>query len=183
MPHASVLKRGQVQNLSCENDFYYHANKTHFYKKGFVTTMQCSWFYYYLKKYTRASTVFIVLECTTKNSKHKRKGIFPFFANAFVYARATLAADQAGPSKMRESDWLLAPSSWSGKQIDSIVAVCSPANTAMRGGCIRRLAVCLFSYRSQTTSKCSKKKKLHTSRRRVCHWCSYSWGSSRKSYW
>ena len=46
---------------------------------------------------------------------------------------------------MRESDWLLAPSSWSGKQIDSIVAVCSPANTAMRGGCIRRLAVCVCS--------------------------------------
>ena len=28
--------RGQVQNLSCENDFfYYHANKTNFHKKGF----------------------------------------------------------------------------------------------------------------------------------------------------
>ena len=35
MPQASVLKRGQVQNLSCENDFYYFANKTHFHKKGF----------------------------------------------------------------------------------------------------------------------------------------------------
>ena len=36
MPQASVLKRGQVQNLSCENDFYYHANKTHVHKKGFA---------------------------------------------------------------------------------------------------------------------------------------------------
>ena len=25
-----------MQNLSCENDFYYHANKTRFHKKGFV---------------------------------------------------------------------------------------------------------------------------------------------------
>ena len=32
-----LLKRGQEQNLSCENDFfYYHANKTHFHKKGFA---------------------------------------------------------------------------------------------------------------------------------------------------
>ena len=52
MPQASVLKRGQVQNHSCESDFslsfffyhffllsfffYYHANKTHFHKKGFA---------------------------------------------------------------------------------------------------------------------------------------------------
>ena len=36
MLQASVLKRGQVLNLSCENDFYYHANKTHFHKKGFA---------------------------------------------------------------------------------------------------------------------------------------------------
>ena len=36
MPQASVLKRGQVQNLSCEMIFYYHANKTHFHKKGFA---------------------------------------------------------------------------------------------------------------------------------------------------
>ena len=33
MPQAFVLKQGQVQNLSCENFFYYHANKTHFHKK------------------------------------------------------------------------------------------------------------------------------------------------------
>ena len=25
-----------MQNFSCENDFYYHANKTHFHKKGFT---------------------------------------------------------------------------------------------------------------------------------------------------
>ena len=31
------LKRAQVQNLSCENDFfYYHENKTHFHKEGFA---------------------------------------------------------------------------------------------------------------------------------------------------
>ena len=35
MRKASVLKRGQVQNLFCVNDFYYHANKTHFHKNGF----------------------------------------------------------------------------------------------------------------------------------------------------
>ena len=33
----SLLKRGQVQNLSCENEFYLHDNKkNHFHKKGFV---------------------------------------------------------------------------------------------------------------------------------------------------
>ena len=37
MPQASVVKRSQVQNLSRDNDFfYYHANKTHFHKKGFA---------------------------------------------------------------------------------------------------------------------------------------------------
>ena len=37
MPQDSILKQGQVQNLSCENDFFfYHANKTHFDKKGFA---------------------------------------------------------------------------------------------------------------------------------------------------
>ena len=37
-PDATVLKRGQVENLSYENDFLllYHANKTHFHKKGFA---------------------------------------------------------------------------------------------------------------------------------------------------
>ena len=35
MPQASVLKRGQVQNL-VKIIFYYHANKTHFHKKGFA---------------------------------------------------------------------------------------------------------------------------------------------------
>ena len=35
---ASVLKRGHVQNLCCENDFFLsnHANKTHFNKNGFA---------------------------------------------------------------------------------------------------------------------------------------------------
>ena len=38
MPQASGLKRGQlqVQNLSVKIIFYYHANKTHFHKKGFA---------------------------------------------------------------------------------------------------------------------------------------------------
>ena len=36
MPQTSVLKRGQVPNPSYENDFYYHANKTHFHKEGFA---------------------------------------------------------------------------------------------------------------------------------------------------
>ena len=36
MPQASVLKRGQVQNLSCVNDFYYHAHNTLFHEKGFA---------------------------------------------------------------------------------------------------------------------------------------------------
>ena len=36
MPQASGLKRGQVRNLSCENAFYCHANKTNFHKKGFT---------------------------------------------------------------------------------------------------------------------------------------------------
>ena len=36
MPQASVLKRGQVQNLSCGNISYYHVNKTYFLKKGFA---------------------------------------------------------------------------------------------------------------------------------------------------
>ena len=36
MPQTSVLKRDQVQNLSCtvKMIFYYHANKTNFHKKG-----------------------------------------------------------------------------------------------------------------------------------------------------
>ena len=34
MPQASVLKQGQVQNVSYEKVFYYHANKTNFHKKG-----------------------------------------------------------------------------------------------------------------------------------------------------
>ena len=40
MPKATVLKRGQVQNLSCVNDLLlscnYDANKTHFHKNGFA---------------------------------------------------------------------------------------------------------------------------------------------------
>ena len=36
MLQASVSKQGQVQKLSCKNDFYYHENKTHFHKKGFA---------------------------------------------------------------------------------------------------------------------------------------------------
>ena len=35
------------------------------------------------------------------------------------------------------------------------------------------VTVCLLSIRSQMTSKCGKKKKWHTRRNRVCHWCSY----------
>ena len=36
-----------------------------------------------------------------------------------------------------------------------------------------QVAVCLFSNRSQRTSKCGKNKKWHTRRSRVCHWCPY----------
>ena len=36
MPEASVLKRGQVQTFLVQIIFYYHANKTHFHKKGFA---------------------------------------------------------------------------------------------------------------------------------------------------
>ena len=37
MPQASVLKQGHVQNFLVKMIFYYHANKTHFHKKGFCT--------------------------------------------------------------------------------------------------------------------------------------------------
>ena len=30
------LKQGQVQNLSCENEFYLYDNKNNFHKKGFA---------------------------------------------------------------------------------------------------------------------------------------------------
>ena len=35
------------------------------------------------------------------------------------------------------------------------------------------VVVCLFSNRSQMTSKCSKYKKCHTRRSQVCHWCAH----------
>ena len=34
MPQSSVLKRGQVQTFLVKMIFYYHANKTHFFKKS-----------------------------------------------------------------------------------------------------------------------------------------------------
>ena len=34
-----VLKRGQVQNWKMKMIFYYHAIKTHFYKKGFAFSL------------------------------------------------------------------------------------------------------------------------------------------------
>ena len=36
MPQASVLKRDHVQIFLVKMIFYYHANKTHFHKKGFA---------------------------------------------------------------------------------------------------------------------------------------------------
>ena len=35
-PLSSFKKQGQVQNLSCENEFYLHNNKNYFHEEGFA---------------------------------------------------------------------------------------------------------------------------------------------------
>ena len=75
MPQTSVLKRGQVQNLSCVNDFLLSCKKkpTNFHKKGFALGLVLSVMFWNSEMaYFSLSTLLIqgsVYKCTASPMK------------------------------------------------------------------------------------------------------------------
>ena len=63
MPQASVLKRGQVQKtFLVKMIFYYNANKTHFYKKGFTLGLVLRVRVFGTRKWPIVAKILVLLE-------------------------------------------------------------------------------------------------------------------------
>ena len=87
MPKASVLKRGQVQNLSCV--FYYHANKTNSYKKGLALGLVLRVRVFGTQKWPIRSVLLIFFGEDKKSKKPKQNESFSCLTRRLTKSRRT----------------------------------------------------------------------------------------------